>query len=224
MIISTVSHPNPVSASHSVPEQPVTHFANADVGSPQIAGSATGVGGGWDLVAGGIDIWENSDQFHFFFEEIAGDFDVAVRVESFTPAHLYSKTGLMVRESLDAASAHVMFFVFSDDEPRNNNLGAYEMQFRPRLGDNCQAIYPAIGPPSPPEFPAAYPNCWLRVARRGNRFTAYASSDGQIWRKYGEKLLSLAATLKVGPALTSHNPETAARASFRDHTESKQAL
>lgn len=125
----------------------------------------------------------------------------------------------MVRESLSAASAHLMFFVFSDDEPRNNNLGAYEMQFRPRAGDNCQAIYPAVSPPAPPEFPATYPNSWLRLERRGNRFSTSASTDSQTWKLYGEKVLTLAHTLKVGPALTSHNPHTHARASFRDYVE-----
>jgi hypothetical protein len=218
-----MSKPDPISQSRSFPKQSVVHFANADVGSPNISGSATPVESGWDLVAGGVDIWENTDQFHFVFREISGDFDVAVRVESFTPAHLYSKSGLMIRESLDAASAHVMFFVFPDDEPRNNNLGAYEMQFRPRPGESCLAIYPAVRPPAPPEFPAAYPNSWLRVVRRGNQFSAYASTDGETWKLYGEKILTLAPTLKVGPALTSHNAETAARASLRDYVESKQA-
>ena len=209
--MTTMSNPNPV---------PATDFANVDVGSPQLPGYATPNGGGWDLVAGGADIWETADQFHFVFQELRGDFDVAVRVESFTPAHLYSKTGLMMRENLDTSSAHVMFFVFSDNEPRNNNLGAYEVQFRPHAGDNCEAIYPAVRPPAPPEFPAAFPNSWLRVARRGDQFSAYVSTDGQTWKLYGEKVLTLAETLKVGPALTSHNTESLATASFRDYKQS----
>ena len=57
--MTTMSNPNPVSDSRSVPEQSVTHFTNVDVGSPQMAGSATPVGSGWDLIAGGIDIWES---------------------------------------------------------------------------------------------------------------------------------------------------------------------
>jgi hypothetical protein len=223
-----MSNFNPVSGARSVAEQSVTHFTNVDVGSPQITGSAISVGSpagsGWDLIAGGADIWENADQFHFVFREISGDFDIAVRVESFTPAHLYSKTGLMVRESLDTASAHVMFFVFSNDEPRNNNVGAYEMQFRPLSGDNCQAIYPAVRPPAPPEFPAAFPNSWLRLVREGNQFSAYASTDGQTWKLYGEKVLTLAQALKVGLALTSHNTEMTAKASFRDYADLKQTL
>lgn len=195
------------------------HFANVDVGAPSLAGSATAVDAGWDLVAGGVDIWESADQFHFVFRDVAGDFDIAVRVESFTPAHLYSKAGLMVRETLDADSAHLMFVLFADDAPRNNNLGAYEMQLRPAAGRGCEAIYPVVRPPAPPEFPAAYPDSWLRVSRRGDRFSAFASVDGRTWKLYGETVLPLAGQLKVGPALTAHNPLVAATAAFRDYTE-----
>ncbi len=201
---------------------PITEtFGNLDVGAPELAGSASPVERGWDITAGGADIWNKTDQFHFVFREISGDFDVAVRVESFTPAHLYSKAGLMIRESLDADSAHLMFLVFSSDAPRNNNLGAYEIQFRPTAGADCQGIYPAVRPPTPPEFPGAYPDSWLRVARRGNQFSAFASTDGKTWRLFGGQVLPLASTVKVGPALTSHNPEVAASAAFRDYTELK---
>jgi RNase H-like protein len=49
------------------------------------------------------------------------------------------------------------------------------MQFRSVAGGSCQAIYPAVKPPAPPEFPAAYPNSWLCVQRGGDRFSAFAS-------------------------------------------------
>ncbi len=126
----------------------------------------------------------------------------------------------MIRQSLNLDSAHLMFLVFSDNSPRNNNLGAYEMQFRSVAGGNCQAVYPAVRPPDPPEFPAAYPNSWLRVQRRGDRFSAFASTDGNAWKVYGVQTLDLANVVHAGPALTSHNPETAA-ARFRNYTESK---
>jgi len=195
-------------------------FANRDIGSPELAGSARQVDRGWDLIAGGADIWEKADQFHFVFQDICGDFDIAVRVERFTPAHLYSKAGLMIRENVNADSAHLMFLVFSGNAPRNNNLGAYEMQFRPAAGADCHGIYPAIRPPAPPEFPAAFPNSWLRVTRRGNQFTAFASTDGKSWKRYGEQVLPLANTVLVGPALTSHDASVPAQAAFRDYTVS----
>jgi hypothetical protein len=199
-----------------MPEMP---FAHADVGSPVIPGSANSLETGWDLTAGGTDIWETSDQFHFVFKDFPDDFDVAVRVTAFTPAHLYSKAGLMIREGTASDSAHLMFLVFASDAPRNNNLGAYEMQFRPAAGASCQAVYPEVRPPAPPEFPAAYPHCWLRVRRRGNEFSAFASTDGRTWKRYAQQTLPLARLVKVGPALTSHDAACTARASFRDYTE-----
>jgi hypothetical protein len=211
----TAPHPD------AVPAKLLAGFSNLDIGSPELAGFVRPVATGWDLVAGGADIWEKSDQFHFVYKPMTGDFDIAVRVESFTPAHLYSKAGVMIRETLNADSPHLMFLVFPDNQPRNNNLGAYEMQFRAVAGDNCQAIYPAVRPPAPPEFPAAYPNSWLRVQRRGNRFSAFASTDGKTWKQYAEHVLTLATTVKVGPALTSHNPQVTAKAAFRNFTESK---
>jgi len=196
-------------------------FSNQDVGSPGLAGSARPVETGWDLTAGGADIWEKADQFHFVCTEISGDFDVAIRVESFVPAHLYSKAGLMIRETLTTESAHLMLVVFADEQPRNNNLGAYEMQFRPAAGVDCEAIYPAVRPPARPEFPASYPYTWLRLARRGNQFSGFGSTDGKAWKLYAEKTLALAGSLKVGPALTSHNPEVMAKAAFRNYTNYK---
>ena len=201
--------------------QPLNRFVNLDVGSPRLTGSAVRIFQGWELIAGGADIWDKSDQFHFVFKPFSGDFDVAARVKSFIPAHLYSKAGLMVRESLEADSPHLMFLVFANNAPRNNNLGAYEMQFRRIAGGDCQAIYPVVGPPDPPEFPAAFPNSWLRVRRQGDRFSALASTNGKTWKLYAAQEVALAGTVKVGPALTSHNPDATARAVFRNYTEFK---
>ena len=194
-------------------------FTNCDVGLPALSGAAKRVGQGWDIVAGGADIWEKADQFHFVYRSFSGDFDIAIRAESFTPAHLYSKAGIMVRENLKADSPHLMFLVFANDAPRNNNLGAYEMQFRATAGGDCRAIYPAQLPPAPPEFPAAFPDSWLRVQRTGDRYSAFASTDGKTWKLYAQHLLALTGTVMVGLALTSHDPLKTARVAFRDYRE-----
>ena len=76
--MATSSKPNAGNGSCSVPAQPAANFANLDIGSPQLAGSAKPVETGWDLTGGGADIWEKADQFHFVFKDISGDFDIAV--------------------------------------------------------------------------------------------------------------------------------------------------
>jgi len=219
--METSPKPNTVKSQRASPAQPSAGFSNLDIGSPQLAGSARPVENGWAIIAGGADIWEKSDQFHFVGKPVSGDFDIAIRVESFTPAHLYSKAGLMIRETLNADSPHLMFLVFAGNAPRNNNLGAYEMQFRLLPGGDCQAIYPAVRPPAPPEFPAAFPNSWMRVQRRGDQFSAFASTDGKTWKLYAVETLALAALVYVGPALTSHNPQVVAKARFLNYTESR---
>ena len=125
----------------------------------------------------------------------------------------------MNRETLEAESAHLMVLLFASNEPWNNNLGAYEMQYRPVAGGDCHAIYPIVRPPAPPEFPAAFPNSWLRLRRSGDVFSALASSDGKTWKLHGEHRLALTRTLNCGPELTSNNPEASAKAVFRDYTE-----
>ena len=95
------------------------------------------------------------------------------------------------------------------------------MQFRSAAGIDCQAIYPIVRPPAAPEFPAAYPNSWLRVERLGNRFSAFASTDGKTWKVYAVRTLMLASLVYVGPALTSHDPQKTAKACFRNYTESR---
>ena len=208
---------NPSKEAHSPRSSLGLEFIAMDIGAPELPGSAHRVGTGWDIVAGGADIWGKTDQCHFVCQRAAGDFDLAVRVESFRGAHLYSKAGLMIRESFDADSPHVMFLVFADNSARNNNLGACEMQFRAKRGDECQAIYPAVKPPAPPEFPAAYPNFWLRVQRLGTRFSAFACADGKTWKQYGTQTVPLPDVVHVGLAVTSHEPQATAQARFREY-------
>lgn len=200
----------------SPPIPAVATFLNQDLGSPRRRGSIKRLANGWEVTAGGVDIWGSSDEGHFVYRPEPGDFDIAVRVERFAAPHLYSKAGLMIRESLSADSAHLMFLVFGNDAPRNNNLGAYELQFRSLPGADCQGVYPAVRLPAPPEFPANFPNSWLRVRRRGQVFTAFASTDGRQWKVYGEQRLNLASVVQVGPALTSHDPDVIATANFCD--------
>ena len=109
--------------SNTASTPPSAGFSDLDIGSPQLAGSAKQVEDGWDLLAGGVDIWEKSDQFHFVYRQVAGDFDIAVRVEAFTPAHLYSKAGLMIRESLNADSPHLLFLGELSENTRNIKWG-----------------------------------------------------------------------------------------------------
>lgn len=187
-----------------------------DIGNPSGQGSTTAVSTGYDLVAGGRDIWDTSDQFHFAHLNHAGDFDLAARMESLSAAHLYTKSGLMARTSLEPDSEFVYFMVFPDNRPRNKNNGGYEFQYREEQASDCAAIYPADYQTGPPEFPVEFPRAWLRLRRTGDQFEAFYSTDGEAWNVYSRRRVKLGRHVHLGLAVTSHDVDRTTVASFRD--------
>jgi hypothetical protein len=175
---------------------------SADVGSPVMHGSAKPIKDGLEVVASGRDIWDKSDQFQFVYQKQTGDFDVVVRVESLTAAHLYARAGIMARESLSADSRHVFFLVFPDNRARHKNKSAHEFQYRAKKGGESAAIYPPRKS-GPPAFPVEFPHAWLRLKRAGNAFTGFVSVDGKSWKEYGSYNLDLPGRVLLGLAATS---------------------
>ena len=190
-------------------------FKSADIGSPALAGSTRIVKGGLEITAGGADVWGTRDEFRFACFEQTGDFDLVTRIESLTAPHLYTKAGLMARESLSENSRHIFFQVFPNNNARNKNNGGYEFQYRKETSGEMKAIYPASFDGTP-EFPVNYPNTWIRLKREGNEFTGYFSPDGKTWKVYTSFSLELPKKVYLGLALTSHNAQQTATAVFQN--------
>jgi hypothetical protein len=199
---------------------PVESFKHSDIGNPAIAGTVKISGEGFDITAGGADIWGTKDEFNFVYVERTGDFDIVTRIESLSAPHLYTKAGLMAREDLTAGSRHIYFQVFPNNNPRNKNNGGYEFQYRLLKDGEMKAIYPGSAE-GKPEFPVSYPNTWVRLQRIKNNFTAYFSTDGRSWKVYTTYSLELPAKVFLGLAVTSHNKSEATSAKFRDTGEIK---
>src|SRR3954467_8109132 len=83
-----------------------TPWSAQDIGNPTVAGSATFDQGTFTINAGGADIWGQSDQFTFVYQQVTGDVDVVARVDSISAAHAWSKSGVMIRSSLAPNAAH----------------------------------------------------------------------------------------------------------------------
>jgi len=58
-----------------------------------------------------VDIWDNSDQFHFAYKELSGAGTIIAKVESVENTHEWAKAGVMIRDTLDADSRHAMMVV-----------------------------------------------------------------------------------------------------------------
>jgi len=199
---------------------PVENFKHTDIGNPAISGTVTVKDNGFDITAGGVDIWGAKDEFNYVYIEKVGDFDLVSRIESLTDPHLYTKAGLMAREALSANCRHIYFQVFPNNNPRNKNNGGFEFQYRETTGGNMKAIYPESYEGTA-DFPVSFPNTWIRLQRIKNEFTGYWSMDGKNWKVYTTFPLELPEKIYLGLAVTSHKATESASAKFRNIREIK---
>ena len=77
-----------------------------DIGSPAVSGSVTVSQGKFTVTAAGRDIWDQSDQFRFVYQQVTGDVDVVARVDSLAATDGWAKAGVMIRSSLAANASH----------------------------------------------------------------------------------------------------------------------
>lgn len=170
----------------------------------------------YTVVCQGSDIWGNLDGFNFLYEAKTGDFDVVVRQKSITHSSQWAKGGLMVRETLDAASRNwniVNTPLASDGimAPDNSGYGSSAIECNAR---NATALA-SVGWDFARGAQAAYPNAWLRLTRTGQLLSAYFSTNGVIWTLAATNnptlvgdMLPLPATVYVGICSTAHNNDT----------------
>lgn len=162
-----------------------------------------------DVVAGGSDIWDTSDEFHFVYQKRTGDFDVAVNVQRLDAVHDFSKAGLMARESLDGNSKTIQINTNPDSFP---GLAQYQAERRPATG----GLTISWG-----TFPGTeLPNAWMRLKRSGDIFTGYHGTDGMNWTRYaGPVSQFMAPELWVGMATTSHDITRSTVAEYRKFSD-----
>ncbi|HON08954.1 MAG TPA: hypothetical protein PLW02_12730, partial [Verrucomicrobiota bacterium] len=187
----------------------VSDLMFVDIGNPQPPGYLfTSREGDYDVKAGGADVWDGVNQFSYIFKPITGDFDVKVRVQRLDYQDIWSKAGIMARESLNDQAG--MFWV---NTTPTNGANVYQGSVRQSTGSGISE-FSTIRPP------VTYPNSWMRVKREGQIFTAYTSTNGYNWNLLGtpQEMPSMPQTMFVGLATVSHLQGTATYAEFRDYS------
>ena len=175
-------------------------FVASDVGEPAISGSFALAEGGFDVTGGGEDIGERADQLHFVYHSPAGDFDVRVRIDSITFVDVWTKAGLMVRESLEPGSSQACVLA-------TPTISGVFFQSRTRDGSRAASVG---------SHRVNYPFTWLRLKREGERISGFAGFDGVHWSLLGSARLAFSEAALLGLAVSSHSSEAAATAKFRD--------
>lgn len=193
-IINTPSDSTLYTINYSSPL--VGKWRTTEVGTVDLQGSATFNNGIFTIAGSGRDIWEDVDAFRFVYQSVDGDVDFSARVMSLTRTHGWAKAGIMIRNSTDRSSKHVMTVV----TPANG------VSFQHRSQPN--------GMTSASTFSASSPQ-WVRLIRRGNVFTSYTSNDGSTWDIIGAPVtLTMNSRVYIGMVVTSHNPVALCAATF----------
>ena len=103
------------------------------------------------------------DAFRFVYRPLNGDGTIVARVASLGNTASWAKTGVMIRESLDANARHAMVAItpangVAFQRRRSTGGGSYHTP-----GAKVVAPY------------------WVKLTRVGDTFTAYQSANGSTW-------------------------------------------
>src|SRR5438132_5748323 len=170
-------------------------WLDGDVGSVGIAGSASYANGTFTVQASGAQISGTSDQMHFVYQPLSGDGTIVARVVSAQGSN-YPEAGVMIRETLDAAStngyanyqSYVVFFSYRGSTGGSTTL---------RSGVNIGLPY------------------WVKLVRSGSSFIAFSYYNGTTWAQRGtSQTITMAQAVYIGLAVCSQDNTTLATATF----------
>jgi hypothetical protein len=182
-------------------------WTSIDVGATGQAGTASYAGGVFTVQGAGGDIWATNDEFQFVNQRFTGSVpsnqypithsEIVARVASIAATNPFAKAGVMIRDSNDPGSAHVIL----DVRP----TGDVEFMTRTATGNSTTYISGTnTGVP-----------VWLKLTRTRSTVTGYVSSDGVSWTMAGSAATMLSDTqTELGIAVTSHTRDTLNRSTF----------
>jgi hypothetical protein len=158
------------------------------------------------MTGSGADIWAvdgvEADEFHYAFKTLTGAGSIVARVQSIENTDPWAKAGVMIRETLEPDSAHVMMVV----TPGSG------VSFQRRPGTGATSIDDTTS-----GITAPY---WVKIERDlAGSFSAYSSANGSTWQKLGlSENIQMASNVYIGLALTSHDAALTCQAVFTNVT------
>jgi regulation of enolase protein 1 (concanavalin A-like superfamily) len=171
-----------------------------DIGAVGLSGTAGYTNSVFTVVGAGADIQGAADAFHFVYVTATNNCTIIARVSSVQNVSAWSKAGVMIRASLDAGAANAYVAV----TPGNGVTWQY------RSSTNGGTTWN-----NTTGLTAPY---WVKLVRSGNTLTAYRSLNGTNWTQQGTATFTMASTVYVGLALTSHDSSTLCTAAFDNVT------
>jgi len=171
---------------------------SADVGHPKIVGSSVydNESGEYLLIGAGENIWSKRDEFHFLYKEIEGDFILRARVRFVGEGvNAHRKIGIMVREELDAGSAHINAVVHGD--------GLTSLQYRKQKEFETEEV----------QSHNTAPNI-IQLERKGDVYILSTAIEGETFSTIQVADLNLNNKAFVGLFICSHDADVVEKAVF----------
>jgi fibronectin type 3 domain-containing protein len=184
-----------VSATPSVLPSP---WATADIGAVGVAGGATWTNGLFTVKGSGANIWYAGDEFRYVYQAASGDCSIQAEVLSVQNTASKAKAGVMIRETLNTNSAMVTVAL----------TPSAGMEFLWRTNTAANALSADVTGVTAP--------AWVKVARTGNSFVGYYSTNGTVWTAMATNNVSItmATNVYIGMAVCSLTNSTTCTATF----------
>jgi hypothetical protein len=145
------------------------------------------------VTSSGWDIWDVADAFHYMYQPMNGDGQIVARVLGMQGNNNYAKSGVMIRETLDANSRNAMMWT-------TLSRGTY-FHWRLTTGGFSEQTVDSTN------FVSPY---WVKLVRKGDWLGGYSSPDGTNWTLLGSETIDgLADQVYVGMAVSSSSLCTA---------------
>ncbi len=173
---------------------------HSDVGAPKLPGSATynATEQSYAVSGAGTNMWFTSDQCHFLWKKVNGDFILRTRLNFLGAGAVpHRKAGWMIRASLAPDAP------YADCAEHGNGLTS--LQFRRAAGTNTEEITLAITNADV-----------LQFERRGNTYTFSAARYGEPFVSAELRDLNLGDDVYAGLFVCSHDGDVNESATFRD--------
>jgi TolB protein len=180
---------------------------SGDIGSCGIRGSTEFISERQEYIVtgSGDNIWFGSDQFHFAWKKLKGDFILSAEVK-FTGKgnHEHRKAGWMIRSSRDTSSPHVSAAVHGD--------GLASLQYRADQGGETLERRSAVQAPDV-----------IQLERKGHLFIFSAAVRGRPFDTVAVSQASLTGEVYAGLFVCSHDNSVAEKVIFSNVRITKPA-
>ena len=165
-------------------------WSDLDIGAVGLPGSATYSYNGnvYTVTGSGADIYGTNDEFNFCVEMATNNFTITARVASLNSYNGWSKSGVMIRGINSSNSAYVGVYLTVSN--------GIDMQCRAVNGASAVDMARVAGAVAP---------YWVQLTVSNDTFTGYCSSNGTSWTKVSSTNVTMAASVRTGLAVCSHD-------------------